>query len=70
MKKNMGTSDKLVRLTIAILLIILYWKHILTDTWGIVALVVALIFTVTSLVSFCPLYTIFGIKTCKKEDEN
>ena len=69
MKKNMGTTDKLIRLTIAIVLIVLYWRQVLTDTWGIIALVVALVFTLTSLISFCPLYAIFGIKTCKKEEQ-
>ena len=69
MKRNMGTTDKLIRLTIAIVLIVLYWRQVLTDTWGIIALVVALVFTLTSLISFCPLYTIFGIKTCKKEEQ-
>ena len=68
MKRNMGTTDKLIRLTIAIVLIVLYWRGILTETWGIIALVVALIFTLTSLISFCPLYAIFGIKTCKTEE--
>lgn len=68
MKKNMGSYDKLIRLSIAISLIILYYNDILKDTLGIIALIVALIFTVTSLISFCPLYSIFGIKTCKKEE--
>lgn len=68
MKKNMGSTDKLIRLTVAIVLIVLYWRHVLTDTLGIVALVVALIFTLTSLISFCPIYALFGIKTCKKEE--
>ena len=68
MKKNMGSYDKLIRLSLAIVLIILYYKGVLVGTLGIVALVVALIFTVTSLIGFCPLYAIFGIKTCKKEE--
>lgn len=69
MKKNMGSMDKLVRLLIAIVLIVLYYTNVLKDTLGIVALVVALVFTITSLISFCPLYTIFGIKTCKTEEK-
>lgn len=66
MKKNMGSYDKLIRLTVAIVIIVLYYKGILAGTLGIIALVFAVIFTITSLVSFCPLYTIFGISTCKK----
>jgi len=68
MKKNMGSYDKLIRLSAAIVLIILYYNGILAGTFGIIALVVALVFTVTSLIGFCPLYAIFGIKTCKKEE--
>jgi hypothetical protein len=69
MKKNMGSIDKLIRLFVAIIIIVLYYKGILTGTLGIVALVVALVLTLTSLISFCPLYTLFGIKTCNKEEK-
>ena len=66
----MGSYDKLVRLLAAIALIILYYKGTFTNqTLGIVALVLALVFTLTSLIGFCPLYTLFGIKTCKKEEK-
>lgn len=67
MKKNMGSSDKLIRLAVAIVLIVLYYTGILSGTIGIIVLVLALVFTITSLISFCPLYTLFGISTCKKE---
>ena len=66
MKKNMGSIDKLVRLTIAIALIVLFYAGVIKGTLGILLLILALILTITSLVQFCPLYTIFGIKTCKK----
>jgi hypothetical protein len=69
MKKNMGSNDKLIRLMIAIVLIIFYYKGILAGTPGIIALALALVLTVTSLISFCPLYTLFGINTCKKEEK-
>ena len=67
MKKNMGSSDKLIRLAVAIVLIVLYYTGIISGTIGIIVLVLALVFTITSLISFCPLYTLFGISTCKKE---
>ncbi len=69
MKKNMGSYDKLIRLIVAIALIVLYYKEVLTGTLGIIALVLALVLTVTSLIGFCPLYTLFGINTCKKEEK-
>lgn len=65
----MGSIDKLVRLFIAIALIILFYKEVLTGTMGIIALVFALVFALTSLISFCPLYLIFGISTTKKAQE-
>ena len=69
MKKNMGSYDKLIRLIVAIAFIVLYYKEVLTGTLGIIALVLALVLTVTSLIGFCPLYTLFGINTCKKEEK-
>ena len=67
MKKNMGSYDKLIRLVVAIVLIVLYYTGVITGTLGIIGLVLALVFTITSLISFCPLYTLFGLSTDKKE---
>ncbi|MDI9881851.1 YgaP family membrane protein [Flectobacillus longus] len=66
MKKNMGNTDKLIRIIIAIIVAALYFTGTLTGTIGIIAMVIAGVFVLTSLVSFCPLYTLFGISTCKK----
>jgi len=68
MKSNIGSNDKLIRLALAIVLIVLFYKEILTGALGIAALVVALLLTVTSLVNFCPLYRILGINTDKKKE--
>jgi len=65
MKKNMGSTDKIIRLLLAAVLIVLYFTGTLTGTLGIIGLVVAAVFTLTSLVSICPLYSVLGIKTCK-----
>jgi len=43
----------------------LYFTNVITGTLGIVLLVIAGVFVLTSLISFCPLYTILGINTCK-----
>jgi hypothetical protein len=66
MKTNMGGTDKIIRLLLAAVLVILYTSGILTGTFGWLALALAAIFVVTSLIGFCPLYTILGINTCKK----
>ena len=64
MKKNMGTADKLIRLIVAAVLAFLFYNGTITGTLGIVAVVAAAVFALTSLVSFCPLYTFIGINTC------
>jgi multisubunit Na+/H+ antiporter MnhG subunit len=65
MKKNMGNTDKTIRIILAIVAVILYFTNVVTGTWGIVLLIVAAIFILTSFVSFCPLYILFGANTCK-----
>lgn len=71
MKKNMGTADKIIRLVVAALFVVLYFMKIVTGAWGIVMLIIALMFVVTSIISICPLYAPFGIKTnnCFKKKE-
>jgi hypothetical protein len=64
MKVNMGSVDRMVRLMVAVVLTVLYLSKIVTGTLGAIALVVAGIFLLTSLVRFCPLYTLLGINTC------
>jgi hypothetical protein len=66
MKKNMGSTDKIIRIIVALVLIFLYATNRVEGTLGIVLLVLAGVFILTSLVSFCPLYAPFGINTCKK----
>lgn len=69
MKKNMGTADKIVRLILAAVIVILFATDVLPGVTGIILLIVAAIFALTSLVGTCPLYMIFGISTCKKESK-
>ena len=66
MKKNMGSMDRTVRIIVAALIAVLYFTGVISGTWGIILLVLAVVFVLTSFVSFCPLYTIFGMNTCKK----
>jgi hypothetical protein len=64
MKTNLGKIDKVVRITIAAIIGLLYFTNVLTGTLGIVLLILAVIFVLTSLISFCPIYSIFGLSTC------
>ena len=68
MKKNMGSTDKIIRIVVAVIIAALYFTNTVTGTLGIVLLALAAIFVLTSLISFCPLYLPFGIKTCASEE--
>ena len=65
----MGSTDKIIRVIIAAIVAVLYFTGTISGTLGIVLLVLAGIFVLTSLVSFCPLYAPFGIKTCPLKDK-
>jgi hypothetical protein len=67
MKKNMGNIDKIVRILIAVVIAALFFTHVITGIFGIILLVLAGVFVLTSLISFCPLYTLVGINTCPKD---
>jgi hypothetical protein len=68
MKKNMGTIDKVIRILIAVVIAILYFTGTISGMLGIVLLVIAAVFVLTSLISFCPLYWPFGLSTVKKKE--
>lgn len=63
-KKNMGTTDKMVRLVAAAIAIALAATGTITGTFAIIAYAVAAIFVLTSFVSFCPIYRVLGMRTC------
>ena len=65
MKTNMGITDRVFRTIVAGLIAALYFEGVINGTLGIVLLILGDIFLLTSIVSFCPLYLPFGIKTCK-----
>lgn len=61
MKKNVGTADRVIRVLLGLALFSLYF--ILEENMRYLSLI-GLIPFVTGLVSACPLYSIFGIRTC------
>jgi len=66
MKKNMGNIDRIARIILAIAFSVAYFTKAVEGTLGYVLLGLGAIFLLTSIINFCPLYTIFGINTCKK----
>lgn len=69
MTKNMGKTDKIIRLVVAILFAILILTGVVTGALAWILGIVAVIFLGTSAISFCPLYTIFGLSTCPREEK-
>jgi hypothetical protein len=67
MKANMGSVDRIIRLVIALIFATLFFTETVSGTWGIVLMTFAVVFTLTSVVSFCPLYAPLGINTCSRK---
>lgn len=66
MKPNMGSTDRILRIIIAVVIAILYFTGTIEGTLGLVLLILAGVFVLTGVISFCPLYAPFGISTCKR----
>jgi hypothetical protein len=67
MKKNVGTIDKAIRILVAVVVVVLYFAHVITGALAVILLALAAIFVVTSLLSLCPIWLALGISTRKKE---
>lgn len=67
MKVNMGGIDRILRVVVAVVIAVLFFTKVITGTLGIVLLVAAGIFLLTSLVGTCPLYLPFGLSTLRKK---
>lgn len=68
MKKNMGRVDRILRLSLAVVIAVLFLTKQITGTAAIVLGILAVIWILTSFISFCPLYAPFKISTIKKQD--
>lgn len=69
MKKNIGNVDKVIRLLFATVFGYLYFTNVVTGTFGIMLLVLVGILVLTSMISFCPLYTLLGTSTRPLENK-
>ena len=67
MKANMGSVDRMLRIVLAAVVAVLYFTQVISGMLGIVLMIVAGIFLLTSFIGFCPLYLPFCINTCKKK---
>ncbi|NND08591.1 MAG: DUF2892 domain-containing protein [Saprospiraceae bacterium] len=69
MKKNMGNADRITRIVIAAIIGVLYFTGTVSGTLGLILVILAAVFVLTSFISFCPLYAPFGISTCSVGEE-
>lgn len=60
----MGNVDRFIRITLAVIVAVLFYTNVINGTLGIVLLVLAGVFVLTSFVGFCPLYALVGLNTC------
>ena len=67
MKQNMGNVDRIIRVLIAAVLAYLYFSGTVTGTLGLILVILGGVFVLTSLVGFCPLYTLVGLNTCPRK---
>ena len=66
-KKNIGSTDKIIRIILGIVGMVLYFMNIVSGALGMVVVVLAAVMLLTSLINFCPLYTILGVNTCPRK---
>lgn len=62
MQINVGWVDRIVRFALAVVAFWLFFTGA-RPAWEWVALIVGVIFALTALAGYCPLYTVFGIRT-------
>jgi len=67
MKKNIGSIDKVIRILFAVVVVVLYFTKVISGTLAIVLLILSAVFIVTALINFCPIWSMLGVSTRKKE---
>jgi hypothetical protein len=67
MKTNMGSIDRLIRIVIAVVVALLWFTKVITGVFAVILLVVSIVFVLTSIFGVCPLYSLIGFSTKKKQ---
>ncbi len=67
MTKNIGTSDRIIRLVVAVAVAALYFTGVISGTVALILGILAGVFLLTSIVGFCPLYAPFKLSTINKK---
>jgi len=69
MKPNEGTTDRIIRLILGVVLIIIGWLGLGNNTLGIILDIIGVILLITGITGFCAIYRILGINTLKVPKE-
>ncbi|MBW1861984.1 MAG: DUF2892 domain-containing protein [Deltaproteobacteria bacterium] len=64
MKKNIGTTDKVIRIIVGVIIIII--GFVFKSWWGIIGILPIL----TAAIGWCPPYALLGISTFKAEEKD
>jgi hypothetical protein len=67
MKRNMSTLDRIIRTIIAVLFAVLYFTGVVPGTLGVVLLVIGVVFVLTAILGWCPIYGLFKLSTSKSK---
>lgn len=65
MTRNVGTIDRVLRAALGVLLIALGLFGTVSGLWKLLVIVVGIVMLVVSATRICPIYSIFGLRTCK-----
>jgi hypothetical protein len=63
----LGSADRIVRLLIAAAVVALYFFDLINGMTATLLLIVAVVFAFTSVISFCPIYSVLHLRTNKKQ---
>lgn len=70
MEVNLSTTDRIIRFLLFIVAITLFLLEIVTGWLAYSLVIVGTVFLLTSLMSFCPIYRLLGIRSYKKVQDN
>jgi hypothetical protein len=70
MKRNMGNTDRIIRLLFSFVLAIIWFQNVTGGPLGVLLVLFSGIFFITSIVGVCPFYTLFGLSTYPNKRKN
>jgi hypothetical protein len=66
MKKNLGSTDRIIRAALFVFFAVLYFTNTVTGTLGLVLFIAGIVLLATSLINWCPIYAVLGLNSCKR----